>query len=686
MGMISKDLQTEYGGALANKLIEDMKETSPSTYDFLKKQAEKTGQTMQELAINRYMSFGRITSPAETPTSFYREPFDRGEGFAASLKKTKNKLAEFGNLLLEKLESLHQPREIYLRNATYAKGVQDGLDNGMTVREAQQMAQFFQRNGTTNFGRQLYHFRALQKTVNYFGAGVNGFTSFWRLFSLDPVGVATRIFSDLIVPTIFTTAMTLANEENRKKYIHLPEYYKKEQFIFMINGQIYRIPIPQELDSFVAPVRQAVESLYESNRNSFGELLLSDFLNIGPIEFGAVMMLDRDRLLNESPSFLDRAGALGLDLVDQTMPNGIKLGVQTITGIDTYTGDRIDNSYYIIDDDNNRILVGGTTSKFALQVAKTTGASPSIIAHVTESLVGQVGEDILDVTFGGESVSSLLENAVSGLSEFQVADYNLVRSEWNNAISELWTEKESTYLPAYVDYSEEIYKESEPKKIEELKKKRQDAIQPFLDKVKTVVGNLKENYGGSYDRYRFASVVSLLTFDTGTTTANTSEAILNKKSSDDDNRNNAYLWMTANGLNASENGSLLGYLTRNKDGETVIKYNTPTGILAMRDTLYGASDRDTAEIQILLDGAKIKRSDMFGDDYKAAQAQGKSALKQYKSAWNAKVVRVLAPYIQERGVSSVLDNEITRDMLENYLFVDNPFQAKQYLTKIFGGE
>ena len=685
MGMVSKELQAGYGEILADKLVEDMKITSPSTYEFLSKQAEETGQTIQELATTRYLAFGRITSPAETPTSFYREPFDRGEGFASSLKKTKNKLAEFGNTLLEKLEAPNQAREVYLRNSTYAKGLQEGLQNGMTVRDAQRMAQFFQRNGTTNFGRQLYHFRALQKTVNYFGAGVNGFTSFWRLFSLDPVGVSTRIFSGLIVPTIVATAVSLSNEENREKYIHLPEYYKKEQFIFMLNGQIYRIPIPQELDAFVAPVRQAVESLYESNRNSFEELLLSDFLNIGPIEFGSVMMLDRDRLLNESPTFLDRAGALGLDFIDQTMPVSLKLPIQAITGIDTYTGDRIDNSYYIIDDDNNRVLVGGTTSKFALQVAKTTGASPSIIAHVTESLVGQVGEDILDVVFGGELASSLLENTVSGLTELQTADYNLVRAEWNNAVSKLWAEKESTYLPAYVQYSEEINKESEPKKIEELKKKRQDAIQPFLDRAKMIVGNLKESYGGTYDRFRFASVVSLLTFDTGTTTGSTSEARLADKSTFYDNRNNAYLWMTANGLNASEDRSILGYLTRNDKGETVIKYNSPTGILAMRDALYGASDRDTAEIQILLNSAKIKRGDMFGDDYNVAKKQGKNALKQYKASWNAKVIRTLAPYIQERGVGSVMNNVATRDLLSEYIFIDNPYQTQQYLTKIFGG-
>lgn len=685
MGMISFDLQVEYGGKLAEKLIEDLKVSSPSTYEVLTKQASETGTDIKQLVVDRYLSFGRITSPAETPTTFYREPFERSDSFASTLKQTKSKLSEFANKILEKLETPGQAREVYLRNSTYARGLSEGLESGLTVKEAQNAAQFFQRNGTTNFARQLYHFRALQKTVNYFGAGVNGFTSFWRLFSLDPVGVSTRIFSGLIIPTIFATATTLANEENREKYIHLPEYYKENQFIFMMNGEFYRIPIPQELNNFIAPVRQAVESLFSSNRNAFEELLLSDFLNIGPVDFGEIMMLDRDRLISDAPTFLERTGALGLSLIDQTMPNALKLVFQSTTGIDTYTGDQIDNSYWMIDDDNNRVLVGGTTSKFALKVAEMTGASPSIIAHIVDSLVGQVGEDVLDVVFG-EEPGTLLENTLSGLTSFQTADYDLIDSEWNSTIGSLWREKEQTYLPAYIDYSSKINATSDPKEQEALRAKRQDVIQPFLDKVKTAVGILKSSYGGSYDRFRFASVVSLLTFDTGTTTGNTNEARLAEKETFYENRNNAYWWMTKNGLDASTDASMLGYLTKNKDGKTVVKYNTPTSILAARDALYGKSGRDVANIQTILDDNGLTRSKMFGDAYNKAKVAGKTAFKRYKAEWNTKVVKALAPYIGSRGVESTLESFAVRDLLDNYLFIDNPYQTKEYLTKIFGGK
>jgi carbamoyl-phosphate synthase large subunit len=47
-------------------------------------------------------------------------------------------------------------------------------------------------------------------------------------------------------------------------------------------------------------------------------------------------------------------------------------------------------------------------------------------------------------------------------------------------------------------------------------------------------------------------------------------------------------------------------------------------------------------------------------------------------------VEVLAPYIEKRGVEWVLNNHETQELVDDYIFVDNPFKAKEYLTAIFG--
>ena len=106
--------------------------------------------------------------------------------------------------------------------------------------------------------------------------------------------------------------------------------------------------------------------------------------------------------------------------------------------------------------------------------------------------------------------------------------------------------------------------------------------------------------------------------------------------------------------------------------------------MSMSNEVWGAQDIDQANIKVALEAANITRKDMFGTEYQKAKAAGKAALKKYKSDWNKKTVEVLAPYIEKRGVEWVLNNHETQELVDDYIFVDNPFKAKEYLTAIFG--
>ena len=67
-------------------------------------------------------------------------------------------------------------------------------------------------------------------------------------------------------------------------------------------------------------------------------------------------------------------------------------------------------------------------------------------------------------------------------------------------------------------------------------------------------------------------------------------------------------------------------------------------------------------------------------------APTKAARKKYEDEWNKRVVKELYPIISKYGLTSVLNSRGTREMLDDYVFVDNPFKAKEYLYKIFGGK
>lgn len=61
--------------------------------------------------------------------------------------------------------------------------------------------------------------------------------------------------------------------------------------------------------------------------------------------------------------------------------------------------------------------------------------------------------------------------------------------------------------------------------------------------------------------------------------------------------------------------------------------------------------------------------------------------KQAKAAWNAKVVPTIVNYINKNGwADDILSNSSIVDMLQDYIFVDNPYKAKDYLKKILKGD
>ena len=118
------------------------------------------------------------------------------------------------------------------------------------------------------------------------------------------------------------------------------------------------------------------------------------------------------------------------------------------------------------------------------------------------------------------------------------------------------------------------------------------------------------------------------------------------------------------------------------DGKYQFKVFTPYQIEALNSTVLGTNERVQAEIRAAIK-ANIDKSKMW-DGYYAANT--KADRKAYEEQWNAQVVQALYPTIQKYGIETVLNSGDTVDVLDNYLFIDNPFKAKQYLRSIFGGD
>lgn len=706
---VKRVLSEQFGETVAEYMQKEM----PDVYDAILAKADETGKTAGEVFAERELARGKFNVGAELESNLYqlgRENRIKRTAEGVYERNVWDKIQDALDTAQRKADYFNNVRETYLRQRVYSNNLAEAIDTGMSLDEARTFAQFMQQEATTNFSRQSYHLANMTQTVPYLGAAINGTKSFWRLFSLDPVGVTTRIVGGLVVPTIALTAYSLADEDNRRIYEQIPEYEKEDHITFVVDKQIITIPIPQEISNLVTPIQHMVEKMHGANDNSFAELMANDLLGAFPVELNGFVNIDADRILEGNllsdhliPGFAKMSSSL--------MPPLVKSGFMMATGIDPYTNKKIDTSRRGVDPETGEPTVYDYQSGF---IASRLGRmfngnlmSAQMAQKVLQSLFGTGGMTFLDAlgdvveavvdddestTFGGgasKGLQRLAENATSKVtSKLYGEESNLA---WTRAVRTLESRKDAmlndkNYQLDVEALSNKDLSEDARKKIESRVRTRQ---QEYYNEVLGAVNNLINEYDGTFDRYKMLTVISLMNLDKD----QTNELPYNKyatylsEEEVDLNTAAAVETMAEMGFPSVNDWSLFGYYYKGDDGRVTIKYNSPLAILNYKKSSWQQSNIEEAEIRGALDEAGITRKEMFGDDYDKAKAAGKKALKQYKSEWNKKVVKVLAPYIKERGVKAFFNSAANRSLLggdSGYIFVDNKYKTKEYLLEIFG--
>lgn len=680
-------------------IVEQIKRFDPSGYEMRQVEAlaKESGQTIQQAAVSRELARGAAVSPATTETTLYRDVLRKARGKSSSIdlvNAANEKLRGAVDVFNKVDDLMNGKREIYLRNRVYANNLSRALSQGYNLEQARAYANFAMNNATTNFTRQLYHMQAIADSTPYFKAAINGTKSFWRMWSLDPVGISGRMMGGLILPTIFLTGASLGDPDNREVYKNLPEYQKDENLIFVVDKQVISIPIPQEIANIVSPFRQFTEYLYNSNENDFWELMMNDVLGFSPVDMQGFSTIDMDKLSHD-PNIGDRISRGFSRVFSQVAPVPVKSAYMMVTGTDPYTGKNLyDPSYAYWDDATDSLqTMDYNQNLFAKWVAKMWGkdSNAAVLEKVTSGIVGSTGSNLLGELVAlvekgpGAAAETLAADAITqATNPYTVQVYDQIDSIWKRAVRTLTAEKD---LITNSKEFKTIYSELSQTKDEEKRKKLiasgQDLVKEYQNKVVEIVKRLESVYQGTFDRKKFGAVIQLLNFNTdpvyqsGTQYSSdiASDAYY-------EGRDMAIATMQALGVTGSKDMSIFGYLTTDDDGNSVMKYSSPVAIMDMKSTWMGAKDIDQANIAAKLKTDGIKTTDMWDGFYKA-KAQGSAALKAYKAAWNAKVMKSLAPYISERGIESVLKNNKTVELIDDYLLIDNKYQTKAYLKKIF---
>lgn len=524
---------------VAPKVLSNLEETNPDLAKLIRADAESAGVDLNQYVIEAvvYGTYKTFSSSITQENEFFRDIKKAREGFFDTLKGQSpetinakiNKMTDaINNTVLKYLniENYGAARESYLRSNVYNDIFAAAIKNGRSVQEAQAYAEVYSRNATTNFDRSLMFGNKLAEAVPYLSAAINGSKSFWRLFELDPIGVSSRI------GTIYFLYMnlveeSLADEENKKVYDQLREYQKDGNIIWVENGVAFTVPVTEEVSTFLNIARWSAETAMGSNKNTQLQLITNTALSVSPVTLTGFVDLDRNTMANDYDLWANMSYG-SAKMFSQISGPVAKTAYMAITGTDPFTGAKIDNSYWAEDEDGKAIKLDNEQGVIANMLAKIVpGLSASAAAHIMKNLIGKSGKEDL------ESLASILTGNIEGgatrftkqaISPLTVEVYDRMRGDKLSLISEGYKMKEALMNdPEFKEQVELLGKyrrQGDTEKAGVAYSRIRTKIQELQGHVLDGVKQLQTLYGNDiYDSNFQASIISLMTFDDGTTIA-----------------------------------------------------------------------------------------------------------------------------------------------------------------------
>lgn len=699
------------------------KEWGEEGWAIFEKQAREAGQSVGRAAVE----YELVTRPQAlvgaggTETKFYQDisrarkaqnAYEYG-GNISDGKKGKTFLEKFEDKL-SKLEDVmpNNTRETYLRNIVYGQQFQDAIKHGKSLDEARAIATRFMNDATTNFARPLAMGNRIARSIPYLSAAFNGKASFFRLLELDPTGVGGRLLGGVILPYMSLLAESLGKTENVEVYKNLKEYQKDGNLVFVTNGQVVTVPIPEELSNFLNPFRQIMEKAFDATDNSFTEFALNDLLQLPALDLSGFYDIDQSEIYNNQ-TFWSRLGRGTEKLfMGQLAPAAVKSGYMMVTGRDPYTGYEIDRSYVYDDGQGNVDVMDTNDNKIAKSVSdwcKSVGIklSPSAAYAIIGTTFGKgllsLGDNIGSLLSGEPTnVGSPTLGAINSLFTAEARDRGA--QEWRSAVNDLYDRKES--LLQSEEYQKLVQKINNSSINEETRQKYISEYNTYIqDYTKSVVDTanaMKNKYGLTVAQQ--ASVISLLTFTSNTTPMFTANARENSSDTYFTARSLAYETMQKLGFEGTTDTSIFGYgyyKTNQETGqrEYTYQYNTPMAILDMGNIVWGQSDIALVNIKQEISSSGIKddwnafyteRSKLYDQASSEKDKKIKNAIynqiDDMNAKWSNRVMRAVVPYIDNYGLDGLLNNRELISYLEKYIQVPSNLmgQAKYMSTSKTG--
>jgi len=513
------------------------------------------------------------------------------------------------------------------------------------VDRAMSQAMFDSSNSTTNFSHAVYGMNRAVSTVPYLSSAINGTISFWRQFNIDPLGMIARITAGFMVPTMGITAWNLSNEERRKKYMALPEWYRDSHLVLMdCDNNIFAFPIPEELQQYYATTRRTIEYAHDSSPMSLSAILAKGFLGFSPVDIDEA--IDNDGKLNLA------RGAV--QLADGLIPQAVTIAYEWIAERDLFTGDDL-SSYKDMDK-----LINLGTNFF--------GSGFKLAANSICMLLGGSEKDLV-----GLSTANTLSRNLFGMNMNDVKNqfYDYVGNEGGmdangktRAATGLWKDHED--LMRRIDSIEKEIATSPAEKKEELEKEKAERIEAFINKVKNLTEKYMQLYTitGGLEEWQKRMLARLLTLGKASTGSSSS----------------SYSYLNANDFNLDQYGEgvqryVEAGLPSGPSMSSALNEQNSLELQAAINRYYGAPKQAAADFKNALSDTKLKdiRNEFYDaieGIYDTAEAAGVDPdydlIEKIQARYLQAVDAVLVPVINQYGIA-ILNNNDFIDTVRRYV-------------------
>lgn len=579
----------------------------------------------------------RIRSWAQSGTMTEEMRLGPGRGpstYRNNMEYVSNRLKDATNgKIVRTLQAPLETWEGFFRNQVGQQSFVKNYRRTGDVDKALASALFDTSNATTNFSHAIGKWKWATSTVPYLSSAINGTVSFWRLFNVDPVGMVTRITAGFMVPVMAITAWNLSNEDNRRAYETLPEWFKQGHLVMTDgNGNILAFPLPEEIQQFAGTARKLIEFTQEASPYSLATIAAQGAFGFLPFEV--------DGFWGDDGSLQLKEGAF--QMVSGLIPQAATTLYELIWQQDLFTGEDLSTYNGLNTTINTLSNIFGTGIK---QVVNSIGimAGASEKDLVGKSLQDTIARDLFGMGFDAAK------------NQFMAIVGSPAKLQENGTMTKatgLFEKNEE--LKRKIDaLSSKIAVSSDAEKAG-LEEQKQTLINEFTDRVKNAMDKYQRMFSltGGLEMWQKNRLVQLLTlgdaWSSGEYTSyqaeSASEAYLNER-----------------GL--AQQRYVQAGLPAGPDLQNLVGTNS-IEIQAALNSFYGAPKQAATDYRNAIDSAGVKkiRNEFYNaisQIYDAADAQGKKPdydlIEKIQARYLQSVDAVLVPIINQYGIN-ILNN------------------------------